>query len=141
MRYVPYIKDEKMKIQSFNSGIPQSFQDKIELDEPNTLGDTIRKERYCYEQFKHKAEPPNDWKKERKLGFKNKEFKPQRFKNHGKGFKMSLPTKSVYQQNFPYPSGNKPFRPIPRKTDDKRRETLKCWGCGEERFLRHCPHR
>jgi hypothetical protein len=37
MRYVPYIKDEKVKMQRFISGLPQSYQDKIEFDETNTL--------------------------------------------------------------------------------------------------------
>jgi hypothetical protein len=42
-----------------------------------------------------------DWKKKGKLGFKKKEFKSSKFKNDGKISKMSLPTKSVYQHNFP----------------------------------------
>jgi hypothetical protein len=54
---------------------------------------------------------------------------------------MSLPTKSVYQHNFPYQSGNKPFGIAPGKTDNTKREPLKCWGCGEEHLLRECPHR
>jgi len=49
IRYVPYIKDEKVNMQQFISGLPQSFRDKIEFDEPKTLQDTIRKARYCYE--------------------------------------------------------------------------------------------
>ena len=31
MRYVPYIKDEKVKMQRFISGLPQSFWDRIEF--------------------------------------------------------------------------------------------------------------
>jgi hypothetical protein len=54
MRYVPYIKDEKVKMQRFISGFPRPFRDRIEFDEPNTLEDTIRKARYFYEQFKNK---------------------------------------------------------------------------------------
>jgi hypothetical protein len=54
---------------------------------------------------------------------------------------MSLPTKSVYQQNFPSQSGNKPFGSAPGKTDNTKREPLKCWGCGEEHLLRDFPHR
>jgi hypothetical protein len=95
MRYVPYIKDEKTKIQRFISGLPQSFRDLIEFDEPRTLEDTIIKARYCYEQFKRKTKPHKDWKNESKLGFKKKGFRPSRFKNRGKGSKMSLPTKRV----------------------------------------------
>jgi hypothetical protein len=120
--------------------LPQSYQDIIDLDEPKTLEYTIRKARYYYEQFKHKEKPHKDRKKERKLGFKKKGFKHSRFKNHGKGSKISLPTKSVYQQTFPSPNGNKPFGSGPGKTDEKRREPLKCWGCGEEHLLRDCPH-
>jgi hypothetical protein len=37
LRYVPYIKDEKVKIQHFLSGLPQSFQDIIELMNPRHL--------------------------------------------------------------------------------------------------------
>ena len=49
LRYVPYIKDEKVKLQRFISGLPQTYQNKIEFDEPKTLEDTIQKARYCYE--------------------------------------------------------------------------------------------
>jgi hypothetical protein len=75
------------------------------------------------------------------LGFKKKGFKSSRFKNHGKISRMSLPTRSVYQQKFPPQSGNKPFGAAPSKTDNTKREPLKCWGCGEEHLLRDCPHR
>jgi hypothetical protein len=53
---------------------------------------------------------------------------------------MSLPTRSVYQQNFPSQSGNKPFGAVPSKTDNMKREPLKCWGCGEEHLLRDYSH-
>jgi hypothetical protein len=42
LRYVPYIKDEKVKIQHFLSGFPQSYKDTNEFDEAKTLDDTIR---------------------------------------------------------------------------------------------------
>jgi hypothetical protein len=49
IRYVPYIKDENVKMQRFISGLPRSFRDIIEFDEPKTLEETIQKERYCYD--------------------------------------------------------------------------------------------
>jgi hypothetical protein len=49
LRYVPYIKDEKVKLQRFISGLPQTYRDKIEVDEPNTLEETIWKAGYFYE--------------------------------------------------------------------------------------------
>jgi hypothetical protein len=54
---------------------------------------------------------------------------------------MSLPARSVYQQNFPSHSGNKPFREAPSNTNNSTREALKCLGCGEKHFLRDSLHR
>jgi hypothetical protein len=54
---------------------------------------------------------------------------------------MNFPTWSVLQQNFPSVDGNKTSEPIPVKTDNPKREPLKCWGCEEEHLLRDCPHR
>ena len=42
LRYVRYIKDEKVKIQHFLSGLPQSYKDRIEFYEPRTLEEAIR---------------------------------------------------------------------------------------------------
>jgi hypothetical protein len=68
LRYVPYLKDEKAKVQRFLSGLLQSYQDKIEFDKPKTLEDTIRKAKCCYDQSRHKPEPYKDWKREDKSG-------------------------------------------------------------------------
>jgi hypothetical protein len=68
-------------------------------------------------------------------------FKSSIFKNHGKSSNMILPTKSVYQQNFPSQSGSKPYGTTPGKNDNTKREPLKCWGCGEGHLLRDLAHR
>jgi hypothetical protein len=73
---------------------------------------------YCYQKFKNKTKPHEDWKKKSSSGFKKKGFKPSRFKSYGKGSKMSLPTESVYHKNFPSQSGNKPFGVASGKTDN-----------------------
>ena len=49
LRYVRYIKNDKVKIQRFLSGLPQSYKDRIEFDEPQTLEEAIRKAKYCYD--------------------------------------------------------------------------------------------
>ena len=54
LRYVWYIKDEKVKVQCFLSGLPQSYKDRIEFYEPRTLEEAIRKAKYCYEKSKGK---------------------------------------------------------------------------------------
>ena len=49
LRYVEYIRDEKVKVQRFLSGLPQAYKDRIEFYEPRTLEEVIRKAKYCYE--------------------------------------------------------------------------------------------
>ena len=56
LSYVKYIKDEKVKIQCFLSGLPQSYKDRIEFYESRTLKEAIMKAKYCYEQSKGKPD-------------------------------------------------------------------------------------
>jgi hypothetical protein len=41
LRYVPYIKVQKEKVQHFIIGLPKDYQNIIEFDEPKTLEGTI----------------------------------------------------------------------------------------------------
>jgi hypothetical protein len=50
LKYVPFIKDEAVKIQRYLSGLPPSMSDKIQYDDPKTMEETIRKEKCLYEQ-------------------------------------------------------------------------------------------
>ena len=86
LRYVRYIKDEKVKIQHFLSGLPQSYRDRIEFYESRTLEEAIRKAKYCYEQSKCKPYYHKAWKekKNEKFDQRNKGFKPSNFKNQQK---------------------------------------------------------
>ena len=61
LRYVPYIIDEKPKIQIFLSCLPTSFKDRFEFDNPNTIEEAMRKDDFCYEQSK-KIESLPKWK-------------------------------------------------------------------------------
>ena len=49
LRYVPYLKEEKAKIQRFISGLLIAFKDRIQFDEPRSLEEAIRKLKHCYE--------------------------------------------------------------------------------------------
>ena len=51
-RFVPYIKEEKVKVQRFLRYLPQDYKDRIEFDNPKTLDEVLRKARLCYEQYK-----------------------------------------------------------------------------------------
>ena len=62
LRYLRYIKDEKVKIHHFLSGLPQSYKDRIEFYEPRTLEETIRKAKYCYKQSRDKPDYQKTWK-------------------------------------------------------------------------------
>ena len=54
LKYVGFIKDEKVKIQRFLSGLPSFYKENIQYDEPRTLTEAIRKAKYMYEQGKGK---------------------------------------------------------------------------------------
>ena len=59
LHYVPYIKDEKVKIQHFLGCLPPNFQEMIEFDMPKTLDTTLHKARLCYEHGQLRQENIN----------------------------------------------------------------------------------
>ena len=72
LRYVPYIIDEKPKIQRFPNCLPVSFKDRIEYDNPKTLEEEMRKDNLCYEQRKNKREGVPNWKVKRTYNFEQR---------------------------------------------------------------------
>ena len=58
LRYVPYIIDDKPKIQFFLSCLHTSFKDRIEFDNPKNLEEAMRKDDLCYEQSKKRESLP-----------------------------------------------------------------------------------
>lgn len=62
LRYVDFIKDEKVKIQCFLSGLPVYYKDEIRYDEPMTLDEAIRKAYYLYEKAKGRMNVRASWK-------------------------------------------------------------------------------
>ena len=62
LKHVPYLKDEKEKIQRFISGFPLSFKDLIEFDEPQSLEEDIINLKHFHKQSKHKLKFKCDWK-------------------------------------------------------------------------------
>jgi hypothetical protein len=49
LKYVPFIKDEVVKIQRYLSGLPPSIGDKIQYNDHKTMEETIRREKCLYE--------------------------------------------------------------------------------------------
>ena len=56
LHYVPYIKEEKAKVQRFISSLPLYMREMIEFDNPKTMDEVIRKARIFYHQSKLKGE-------------------------------------------------------------------------------------
>lgn len=56
LHYVPYIREEKAKVQRFVSSLPLYMRERIEFDNPKTMDEAIHKARICYQQSKQKGE-------------------------------------------------------------------------------------
>jgi hypothetical protein len=52
VKYFDFIKDEKVKIHMFLSGLTSFYSEKIQYDNPRTLEEAIRRENHLYEQSK-----------------------------------------------------------------------------------------
>jgi hypothetical protein len=72
LKYVDFIKDEKVKIQCFLSGLPSFYSNKIQYENPNTLEETIGREGHLYEQSKGRLVLQKAWSDK----IKEKGFKP-----------------------------------------------------------------
>jgi len=91
LRFVPYIKEYKVKIQRLLSCLPQSYNGIIEFYNPKSLNEVFRKAKMCYQQHKQRSETPKSWKdkKEDKLNQWKKSFKPSPYLNMTKGFQRN----------------------------------------------------
>jgi hypothetical protein len=84
LKYIDFMKDEKVKIQIFPSGLPLLYSDKIQYDHPKILQETIRRERHIYEQSKAKLVFQKAWndKMKEKNDQRKKGFMPPFFRNN-----------------------------------------------------------
>jgi hypothetical protein len=87
LKYVPFIKDETVKIQRYLSGLPSSISDKIQYDDPKTMEEPLRREKFLYDQQKEKPTFQNAWeyKKKFKREQRKKGNKPPFFSNSPQG--------------------------------------------------------
>ena len=86
LSYVRYVKDNKVKIHDFLSGLPQAYIEKIEFDEPKTIEEATRKAKYCYDWNKGKPNIHKAWKDKRNEKYDQwkKGSKPSNFRNQQK---------------------------------------------------------
>jgi hypothetical protein len=126
LKYVPFIKDEAIKIQRYLSGLPPSMSDKIQYDDPKTMEETIRKVKCLYQQQRERPIFRKVWNDQRK--FK----KEQRQKGNKPSFFRNIPWE---QSSFREPNKVEGNEQVPRPPH------MECWGCKGNHRYRDCPHR
>ena len=106
LHYVPYIKEEKVKIQQFLGCLPPSFWDRIEFNMPKTLDTTLHKARICYEHGQLMQENLNrNWDKSKNFSDNPKPgSNPQPYRKQNNRFQAN--------KNFNR-CGTKPYVPAP----------------------------
>jgi hypothetical protein len=111
LKYVPFIKDEAVKIQ---------------YDDPKTMEETIRREKCLYEQQREKPTFRKAWDDQKKFKKEQRQKgnKPPFFRNSPQG----------------QPSLREP-RKVEVSGQMSRLLPMECWGCKENHRYRDCPHR
>jgi hypothetical protein len=126
LKYVSFIKDETIKIQSYLSGLPSFISDKIQYDDPKTLEETIRRAKCPYDQQKTRPTFQKAWedKNKFKMDQRKKGTKPPYFRNNPQG----------------QPTSREPIT-IETRGQRPRHPPIQCWGCKGDHMFINCPHR
>ena len=99
LRYMPYLVDNKPKVQQFLSCLPYHIKDRIEYDNPKTLEEAMRKDNFCFEQNRKKESLAN-WKAKKnnnQYEQKKKDFVPNRNSKNNKA--KNYPNNKNFQGN------------------------------------------
>jgi hypothetical protein len=73
MRYVP--REEKEKVHSYMSFLPQVYKDKIAFLNPKTMDEEIRCAKLCFTQFKQRFERKKTWQNRKRDKFDSRKNK------------------------------------------------------------------
>ena len=127
LRYVPYIINEKPKIQRFLSGLPASVKDRIEFDNLKTLEEAMRKDEFCYEQSKKRESLPN-WKNKKASHFDQKR---KSFGSKSQNFSNNNYQKTDFKNRVPQNTTTSKARDLSNNfvIINKQWELVKCWKC------------
>eukprot|EP00253_Pinus_taeda_P021984 PITA_21984 len=143
LRYVPYIREEKAKVQRFVSSLPPYMRERIEFDNPKSMDEVIRKARICYQQSKQKGETANrKWNEKR--GFKtvgnSKGNRSNGSKGNGRVANNRFASRTVSKfRTVNEPKGSEQH---PRLDNEgTARPPVQCWGCGGPHYIKNCPQR
>eukprot|EP00253_Pinus_taeda_P013536 PITA_13536 len=139
--YVPYIWEEKAKVQRFVSSLPPYMRERIEFDNPKSMDKAIRKARICYQQSKQKGEAAgrkwNEKKSFKSIG-SNRGNCSGGSKGNGKGLNSRIPSKSTSKLKIVNESRGGEQR---ARLDSEwtTRPPVQCWGCGGPHYVKNCP--
>eukprot|EP00253_Pinus_taeda_P019414 PITA_19414 len=143
LRYVPYIREEKAKVQRFVSSLPPYMQERIEFDNPKSMDEVIRKARICYQQSKQKGETASKkWneKKNFKTVGNNKGIRNNGNKGASKGTnnRFTAGTTSKFRSANESKVNEQQIR---LDNEGTARPPVQCWGCGGSHYIKNCPQR
>eukprot|EP00253_Pinus_taeda_P012142 PITA_12142 len=143
LRYVPYIREEKAKVQRFVSSLPPYMRERIEFDNPKSMDEVIRKARICYQQSKQKGETASrKWneKKNFKTVGNNKGICNNGNKGAGKGTNNRFTARST--SKFRSANNSKVSeQQIRLDNEGTARPPVQCWGCEGPHYIKNCPQR
>jgi hypothetical protein len=130
LKYVDFIKDEKVKIERFLSGLPSFYNDKIQYDNPKTLEETIRRSIHIYEKSIGRLVFQKAWngKMKGKKDQRQKDFKTPFFRNISQANRQGKPTQNEHKTA--YSLGKRSMQ-----------QPVQCWGCEGNNLYRDFPHK
>eukprot|EP00253_Pinus_taeda_P012331 PITA_12331 len=143
LRYVPYLKEEKAKVQRFVSSLPMYMRERVEFDNPRTMDEAIRKARICYQQSKQKGDSSNrKWneKKNNKAVGNNKGSRSGGIKGSSKGQNSRAAPRSAFRSKS-IGETRMSEQPARMDTEGITRPRVQCWGCGGPHYVKNCPQR
>eukprot|EP00253_Pinus_taeda_P015939 PITA_15939 len=109
--YVPYIREEKAKVQRFVSSFPPYMRERIEFDNPKSMDEVIRKARICFHG-----------------------------KGNGKGASSRFAPRTAFKPRNANESKVSEQQPK-WDNDGTARPPVQCWGCGGPHYIKNCPQR
>eukprot|EP00253_Pinus_taeda_P036316 PITA_36316 len=141
LRYVPYIREEKAKVQRFFSSLPPYMRERIEFDNPKSMDEAIRKARICYQQSKQKGETAGRKWNEKK-GFKS--IGHNKGNRSGKGNGKGPNSRSTPRTASKFRTVNESKISEQHARLDSEgavRPPVQCWGCGGLHYVKNYPRR
>eukprot|EP00253_Pinus_taeda_P020750 PITA_20750 len=143
LRYVPYIREEKAKVQRFIRSLPQAMRERIEFDNPKSMDEAIRKARICFQQNKQKGEGVGrQWmdKRNSRTAMGNKGVRSNFSKGSVKGSNNRNQSRNELRLKPPNESRNS--ESLGRVDNEgTTRPLVQCWGCGGPHYIKNCPYR